>query len=217
MHCRVPVLVAFVTFSAVSNAQVRGVMVENIDRSARACTDFDAYANGQWRVTHPMPAIETTWAVRTVTQEATRVRLRSVTEEDARRAASRPKGSPGQLTGDFYAACMDESRVNARALKPLESMLKRIDGMHDARGLNAEIVRLQEIRLAAPLFLFAAQDLHDPKHMIAEVGIGGLGMPDRDYYLRTEPRFKDARDKYIAYMRKMMTLAGASDADAIPA
>src|SRR5580658_8368607 len=217
MHRRFAAFVAFVTLPAMLDAQVRGVAVENIDRSANACTDFDAYANGQWRATHPMPAIQTTWAIRTVTQDETRARLRSIAEEDASKAASMPKGSPGQLTGDFYAACMDESRVNGLGLKPLESMLKGIEGVHDAKSLSAEIVRMQEIRLAAPVALSAAQDLHDTTHMIAEVNVAGLGMPDRDYYLRDEPRFKDAREKYVAYMQKMITLAGSSDTQAAAA
>jgi putative endopeptidase len=217
MPPRFATFVAFVTLPAMLNAQVRGVVVENIDRSISPCTDFDAYANGQWRATHPMPAIQTVWAIRTITQDETRARLRSIAEGDAIKAASTPKGSPSQLTGDFYAACMDESRVNALALKPLESMLQSIENVHDARSLSAEIVRMQEINLAAPLVLSATQDLHDTTHMIAEVGVGGLGMPDRDYYLRDEPRFKDARERYVAYMHKMIALAGSSDADAIPA
>jgi putative endopeptidase len=217
MPRRFAAFVAYVTLPAVLNAQARGVDVENIDRSISPCTDFDAYANGQWRATHLMPAIQTTWAIRTITQDETRARLRSIAEEDASKAASMPKSSPAQLTGDFYAACMDESRVNALALNPLESMLKQTDDIHDAKGLSAEIVRLQEIELRAPLFLSATQDLHDTTHMIAEIGVGGLGMPDRDYYLRDEPRFKEAREKYVAYMHKMIALAGASDAGAIPA
>ena len=205
---------AVLTIPAVSNAQVRGVAVENIDRSTSPCTDFDAFANGQWRATHPMPDIQTTWAIRSVTQDETRARLRSIAAEDESKAASLPKGSPGQLTGDFYGACMDESRVNALALKPLDPILKQIDEVHDAQSLSAEIVRLQEVKVAAPVRLAAAQDLHATTHMIAEVEINGLGLPDRDYYLRDEPRFKDAREKYRAYMKKMFVLAGASDADA---
>jgi len=215
-------VVAFVALPAMLNAQSRGVPVENIDRSVSPCTDFDAYANGQWRATHPMPAIQNTWALRTVTQDDTRARLRSIAEEDASKAASAPKGSPTQLTGDFYAACMDEPRVNALGLKPLERMLQGIEAVHDVKSLSAQIVRMQEISLAAPLALNAAQNLHDTTQMIAEIEILGLGMPDRDYYLRDESRFKDTREKYTAYMHKMFDLASSgdsskSDADAAPA
>src|ERR1700689_5137356 len=124
MTLRLTALVAFMMLPALSNAQVRGVPVENIDRSASACTDFDAYANGQWRATHPMPDIQTTWAVRSITLDETRARLRAIAEQDASKAASLSKGSPAQLTGDFYAACMDESAVNALGITPLRPMLR---------------------------------------------------------------------------------------------
>jgi putative endopeptidase len=214
MSRRISAIFALMALPALVNAQVRGVPVENIDRSTSACTDFDAYANGQWRAAHAMPDIQTTWAIRTITQDETRARLRAITEEDASKAASGPKGSPAQLSGDFYAACMDEPRVNAMGLKPLQPLLTEIDGVHDARSLSVQIVRMQAIHLAAPLILSATQDLHDTSHMIAEIGVEGLGMPDRDYYLRDEPRFKDAREKYTAYAHRMLSMAGSSDAEA---
>ena len=211
-----PALVTLLTLTTAAHTQ-QGVAIANIDRTAAPCTDFDAFANGQWRVDHPMPPTQTTWAVRTITQDETRARLRTIAEEDAAKSASAPKGSPVQLTGDFYAACMDESRVNALGLKPLEPMLARVDSIRDAKALGAEIVHLQEIGFAAPLRLNATQDLHDTTHMIAEINIAGLGLPDRDYYLRDEPRFSDARAKYQVHMRRMFVLAGASEADAATA
>src|ERR1700712_5857093 len=100
-----PAFIALLTLTTAAHSQ-QGVAIANIDRTAAPCTDFDAFANGQWRVDHPMPATQTTWAVRTVTQDDTRGRLRTIAEEDAAKSASAPKGSPVQLTGDFYAACM---------------------------------------------------------------------------------------------------------------
>ncbi len=210
-------LATVLTLSATTQAQLRGVPVENIDRSANPCQDFDVYANGQWRATHPMPAIQAAWAIRVITQEETRARLRAIAEEDAGKTASLPKGSPGQLTGDFYAGCMDETHINSLGLKPLEPLWKRIDSVHDAKSLSAEIVRLQQIDVQAPVELDAAQDLHDPAHMIAEIEIAGMGLPDRDYYLRNEPRFKDAREKYISYARRMFVLSGMNDGEALRA
>lgn len=197
-----------------SHAQLRGVPVEDIDRSVSPCTDFDAYANGQWRATHPIPATQTRWAIREVTQDDTRARLRSIAEEDSSKAASLPKGSPGQLTGSFYGSCMNESLIGSLGLKPLEPTLKKIAAVQDMKSLNAEIIHLEEIRISAPLFISATQDLHDTTRMIAEIGITGLGLPDRDYYLRDEPRFKDAREKYVRHVQKMFVLSGSTDANA---
>ncbi len=210
-------LLATFTMSSMLSAQVRGVAAENIDRSANPCADFDAYANGQWRATHPMPAIQTTWAIRTVTQDDTYARLRSIAEEDAAKSTSSPKGSPAQLTGDFYAACFDEARIDSLGLKPVEPLLKDVDSVHDAKSLSAEIVKLQQIDISAPVVLSSAQDLHDTTRMIAEIDVRGLGMPDRDYYLRDEPRFKDTRDKYILHLQKVFVLAGSSETDAVKA
>jgi endothelin-converting enzyme/putative endopeptidase len=198
---------------ALASAEVRGIPAQNIDHDVSACTDFDTYANGQWRATHPMPDIQTTWAIRTITQDDTRARLRAIAEEDAGKAAAAPKGSPVQLTGDFYAACMDEPRLDALGLQPLQSRLRDIGRVHDARSLDRQIIRLQEIGLAAPVTLSATQDLHEATQMIAEVGIEGLGMPDRDYYLRDEPRFREVREKYRAYVQRLFSLAGSGGRD----
>ena len=214
MNRRLPALLALVTVPALLHAEVRGVPVANIDRSVAACTDFDAFANGQWRATHPMPGIQTVWDIRAVTQDGTLARLRSIAEEDARKAADAPRGSAAQLTGDFYAACMDEPRVNALGLKPLAALLRGIATIHDRRSLSAQIIRLQQINIAAPLALSADQDLHDPAQMIASVEAGGLGMPDRDYYLRDEPRFREVREQYVAHVQRMFALAGWHEAAA---
>ncbi|MDP9038140.1 MAG: M13 family metallopeptidase [Acidobacteriota bacterium] len=195
-------------------AASRGVAAENIDRSASPCTDFDAYANGQWRATHAMPADQTTWAIRVVTQDATRARLRGIAEEDAAKSSKLPAGSPGQLTGDFYAACMDEAKVDAAGLKPLDPVLKHIAAIHDAAGLDAAIVELESLSLTAPVALAAEQDVHDTTHMIANVHVGGLSLPDRDYYLRDEARFKTAREAYLKHLQTMAGLAGSGDDDA---
>ena len=198
----------------VSFAQLRGVPSENIDRSANPCTDFDAYANGQWRANHPIPAIQVTWAIRSIPQDDTRARLRSIAEEDADKAASLAKGSPGQLTGDFYAACIDEPRIDSLGMRPLDPLWKQIDSISNAQQLDAEIASLQKIDISAPLEVSSSQDLHDPTRMIAELEISGLGLPDRDYYLRDEPRFKEAREQYLHYAHTMFTLAGMDDATA---
>jgi putative endopeptidase len=209
-----PALLAILTLATGADAQLRGVAADDIDRKSDPCTDFDAYANGQWRATHPMPAIQTTWAIRTVTQDETRARLRDIAVEDAAKAAGLPKGSPGQMTGDFYASCIDEARVNSLALKPLEPMLASVETVKDAKSLSAEIIQLQQIDISAPLNLNSTQDLHNSTQIIADFDLNGLGMPDRDYYLRDESRFKTVREAYLVYIRKMFTLAGASDADA---
>jgi endothelin-converting enzyme/putative endopeptidase len=214
----IPVSLIFVyaalCIPALLEAQLRGIAAENIDREANACTDFDAYANGNWRAEHPMPATESNWAIRTVTQEETSARLRTIAEEDAAKADTLPVGSPGRLTGDFYGSCMDQRRIESLGGKPLEAYQRIIDGVHDANTLSAAIIQLQLIKINAPVAIEPLQDPHETTRVIANVRIVGLGMPDRDYYLRDEERFSSVRGKYLAYAKKLLGLAGVSDPDA---
>jgi endothelin-converting enzyme/putative endopeptidase len=195
-----------------SAAAQQGARVQDIDKSLSACDDFDNYANGQWRKQNPMPAIQTSWALRTVTQEETTAKLRGLLDEASSRKQA--AGSTEQLIGDFYGACMDEAAVNAAGLKPLQATLSRVDAIKDARGVQAVIVDLMKAGVRAPLDISSSQDAHAPLDTIAEISIRGLGLPDRDYYLRNEPRYKEIREKYIAHVETMFKLAGYSEVQA---
>jgi len=194
-------------------AQLRGVPTQNIDRAINACTDFDAYANGHWRAEHPIPATESIWAIRTITQEETRVRLRTIAEEDAAKSDALQRGSPGRLTGDFYSSCIDQPRIDSLGVKPLEAYRRVINDVHDPKTLSAAIIRLQQIKVDAPIDIQPLQDPHDTSRMIVDVRIAGLGMPDRDYYGRDEDRFRSVRGRYVAYAKKLLALAGTPAPD----
>ena len=107
-----------------STAAQQGARVQDIDKSLSPCNDFDNYANGQWRKQNPMPAIQTSWALRTVTQEETTAKLRGLLDEAS--SKKQTTGSTEQLIGDFYGACMDEAAVNAASLKPLQATLGQV-------------------------------------------------------------------------------------------
>ncbi|CAN5402367.1 M13 family metallopeptidase [soil metagenome] len=194
-----------------AQAPLEGAKVDDIDRSVDACQNFDGFANGTWRKDHPMPAVQTTWARRNVAQDETLGKLKTLLESSAKTTAangSAAKGSTDQLIGDFYGACMNEAQINGLGLKPLEPVLAKIDAVKDRKGLTAEIVELQRYGIAVPVRVSASQDPHSPTDVIAELEVNGMGLPDRDYYLRDEPRFKGIREKYVAHMEKMFTLAG---------
>ena len=205
---------AILCIPALLEAQLRGVPTENIDRAANACTDFDAYANDRWRAEHPMSATESTWAIRTITQEETSAHLRTIAEEDAAKAEALRLGSPGRLTGDFYGSCIDQPRIDSLGVKPLQANQRIIDGVHDPNTLSAAIIHLQQMEINAPVAIRPLQDPHETERVIAEVSIAGLGMPDRDYYLRDEERFSSVRLKYVAYAKKLLGVAGVPDTDA---
>ena len=195
------------------SSSLKGIDTTDMDRKAAACQDFYEYANGTWRAQNPIPSYMDRWSRRWKAGEDNKDQLRVILDEVSAKA-DHPRGSTAQLTGDFYAACVDEKAVNAAGLKPLQPYLDRIDAIHDAAGLQKEIAELALIGVPVPFVFTASQNQHDPANMIAEVAAGGLGLPDRDYYVKPEQRFVDARAGYLVYVARVFTLAGASEADA---
>jgi len=209
---RLPLLL-LLAVSTASVGAVHGVQPGDIDRNAKPCEDFFAYANGAWRQQNPIPDYMDRWSRRWQSGELNKERVRDIlTELSARQDWA--KGSAGQLAGDFYAACMDESAANALGAKPVQPWLAEIDAIQDRAGLQREIGKLNAVGIAAPFVVSSGESLREPSRTIAHLQAGGLGLPDRDYYLKPEPRFVEARAKYLVHVARMFELAGASAADA---
>jgi endothelin-converting enzyme/putative endopeptidase len=187
-----------------------------MDRKSDPCDNFYDYANGSWRAQNPIPASMDRWSRRWAAGEANKEQLKTILQEAAAKP-NQPKGSSAQLTGDFYAACTDMSAINAAGVTPLKSYLSQIDGIHDGAGVQKMIIELQSLSVPVPFGLQSTPNPHNTSMTIADIGAAGLGLPDRDYYLKPEQRFKDARDKYLVHVANIFKLAGYSDADAAKA
>jgi endothelin-converting enzyme/putative endopeptidase len=124
-----------------------------------------------------------------------------------------PKGSVEQLVGDFYGACMNEARVEAMGVEPIKPLLAEIDGLTDIAGVQKTIGRFHELGIRVPFGLAASPDNHDPTRVIADLHASGLGLPDRDYYVKMEPRFREAREKYRVHVAHLIELSGKSRAE----
>ena len=193
------------------SAPQKGIEPTDIDRHVDPCADFYDFANGAWRAGNPIPASMPRWSRRWAAGEASKDRLKLILEE-ASAGKDQPKGSVEQLIGDFYGACMDETRANSLGVKPLAPLLAEIAGIKNTADVRVVIARLHGIAVNVPFVLFGGSDNHNPTDVIAQIVASGLGMPDRDYYLKPEPRFKEAREKYLAHVAAMFRLAGESDA-----
>jgi len=189
------------------STSLHGIDVTDLDRKAEPCNDFYEFANGTWRASNPIPASMTRWSKRWQAGEQSKEKLRDILEAAAA-DKSAPAGSTEKMIGDYYGACMDESKVNARGMDPLKLWFARIDATHDPGSLQAVMVDLHDILVTVPFALGSQQDPHKPTWVLADLGASGLGLPDRDYYLKPEARFKEAREKYVAHITAMFKLAG---------
>jgi putative endopeptidase len=185
---------------------------KSLDRTADPCADFYRFACGGWLDQVELPADEALWARSfSVIDERNRELLKTLIED----AGKSPAGDADRrLVGTYYAACMDESAVEKAGMAPIAPWLARIDSAKDRNALFALAGELQTVN-AAPYFdvqVFA--DLKDPNTEVAHLSQGGLGLPERDYYLSDAADKKELRAKYSAHVAKMLALAGASEADA---
>jgi endothelin-converting enzyme/putative endopeptidase len=203
-----------VLFSQTSS--LHGIDLGDLDRKAEPCTDFYEFANGTWRANNPIPASMTRWSKRWAAGESSKDKLREILET-ASADKNAPQGSTEQIIGDYYGACMDESRVNAGGMDPIKPWFAKIDAARDSAALQQVIAEMHAILVQVPFALGGQQDPHKPSWVLADLGAGGLGLPDRDYYLKPEPRFQQAREKYGEHVTAMFKLAGWDQKSAAPA
>jgi len=190
-----------------SQANSHGVAVSDMDRKADSCNDFYEFANGTWRANNPIPASMSRWSRRWQAGETSKEKLRDVLEGAAANK-NEPKGSTEQLIGDYYGACMDGSRVNARGMDPLKPWFSRIDTAGDTAALQQVMFDMHDILVTDPFAFGSQPDPHKPGWVLADIGASGLALPDRDYYLKPEARFKEAREKYLLHVAAMFKLTG---------
>ena len=194
-------------FVASLAASLHGIETTDLDRKIDPCTDFYGFANGTWRANNPIPPSMTRWSRRWQAGESSKEKLKGLLEA-ATNEKGAAKGSVDQLIGDFYGACMDEAAIDARGTAPLKPWLDKIDGIKDTAGLQRVLAELHDLGLSVPFAVTGQQDPHNPVHVLANVGAHGIAMPDRDYYLKPDPRFKEAREKYVAHVAAMFRLGG---------
>jgi len=202
ISCILVLLVAIVIPSAWGQSRV--LDVTSMDTSVDPCTDFFAYSCGSWIKKNPIPPDQTSWSVYSKLEDDTKAILREILESSALPAGRRDALT--QKIGDYYAACMDEKAIDAAAIKPLQPVLDQIQQLRFKRDI-AEVVGAMVSDDA--LFLFRSDlDYKDSTQEIAEADQGGLGLPDRDYYLKTDAKSVELRKAYAAHLRKIFGLLG---------
>jgi putative endopeptidase len=183
-----------------------------LDKSIDPCTDFYAYACGKWRAQNPIPGDQSSWGRFDEVQEQGEYIERTILEKYSANDSTRSANE--QKFGDYYASCMDESAIESAGTRPLESDFNAINGLKSKQDLAQEIVRLHREGVNVLFGFDSDQDFKDATQVIAEADQGGMGMPDRDYYFKDDPKSVELRKQYVAHVQKMFELLGDSPATA---
>jgi putative endopeptidase len=208
---RLILLFPFLAISALAQ-QSSGFTTANMDLMANPCVDFYQYACGGWMANNPIPPDQSFWATFNKLSDANVAVLRGILEKDS---VNDPKrSSVEQKIGDFYASCMDEPAIDKLGIKPIDPELKRIEAIKSKDQILGEIVRLALSGVGVFFNFTSSPDAKNSMEMIAAIDQGGLGLPDRDYYLKDDPKSVKLREQYTAHVQKMLELAGESSPQA---
>jgi putative endopeptidase len=210
MRIRLAPLALAIAFTFASSAGAytneRGLDRRNLDEKTSACDDFYRYANGGWLDSNPIPPEYSSWGIGNEMRERNLNLLRQILEDSAKQKAS--PGSNAQKIGDFYAAAMDEAGIEKAGYDPIKPDLAKIDALKSKEDVVA-LIDAWHAQGIQPLFGFGALgDLKNSSMNIAYAVQGGLGLPEREYYLKTDKESQAIRDQYVAHVEKMLALAG---------
>jgi endothelin-converting enzyme/putative endopeptidase len=206
---------ALVPFAALAQAPTyepqpgkSGLDLGAMDTNVSPCTNFYQYACGNWRAKNPIPPDQSRWGRFNELAERNLRIEREILEKAGQSSPSR--SAVDQKIGDYYAACMDEKGVDGKGVHPIKPALDGIDAIHSKDQLAGELARLKLIGVNGVFTFFASPDFKDAGVNIANIDQGGISLPDRDYYLKTDQHSVDLRNKYEQHVANMFDLLAKS-------
>ncbi len=199
--------------SSVQPKEIVSFDLDAIDQGVNPCIDFYEFACGNWRKNNPIPPDKARWGRFDELADRNLSLLREILEKAA------DVGAPGpeRQIVDFYAACMDEPRIESLGARPIQPDLDAVAKIRSRRELMREVSRLHTVGVPALLGWGSTADLHDATRMVAVVDQGGISLPDRDYYIKDDARSKETREKFLEHVSRMFGLLGRSQEESAAA
>ena len=177
-----------------------------MDRSVKPGDDFYDYANGSWAKNTPIPADKSNYGAFNTLDDLSRERTKAILDA--------AQGDPASKIGNAYASYLDAATVEKKGLTPAKPWIARIKGAKDKAGYAKLAAEAARAGIDGPFGFYVNQDDKDPETYILVLHQGGLGLPDRDFYLEPDAKMAAIRTAYVAHLEKMLTLAGEADAKA---
>jgi len=185
--------------------EVKGFDLSDIDTTANPKDNFYDWAVGGWTKNNKIPDDQVRWGAFTMLRERTNDQVKTIVEEAVSKAKKGENGLAGQV-GTFYSVGMDTTKIEKLGLSPLENELKRISSLSNKEELIKEIAHMHKYSAAPLFFFYSTTDSKNSDSVIAGMWQGGLGLPDRDYYVKDDTRSKEIRTKYLSHLKNMFTL-----------
>ncbi|HEX3631633.1 MAG TPA: M13-type metalloendopeptidase [Casimicrobiaceae bacterium] len=197
------------TVAGAASSSISGIDLRYVDPAVRPQDDFYRAVNGKWLDTFEMPVDKARYGSFDRLREDTELQLKAIIE-DATKSTDAPPGTEAQKIRDLYNSFMNEAKLEEVGTKPLAGLFARLDALKDKGDVAGLIASFNVIRVGAPFSPFVHQDNRDSSKYVVDLRQGGLGLPDRDYYL--DDKFKDVRARYATHVEKMLAMAGDRDA-----
>src|SRR6202051_3288390 len=183
-----------------------GFSLDTIDKTIDPCVDFYQFACGNWIKNSEIPPDQSQWVSFVELHERNLDIERGILEKAA--AGSPSRNATDQRIGDLYGSCIDEKAANAKGVSPVKPELERIASAKDKSALIDELAHLDLIGAGSLFSFYSSPDMHNADQVIAYIDQGGLTLPDRDYYIKDEPKMKDMRQHLVEYVTQVFTLTG---------
>jgi predicted metalloendopeptidase len=197
------------TLFSQNSANSSGIDIKSIDPAVNPCQNFYLYACGSWKKTNPIPPQYSRWGRFNELQERNQKILRDILDDSAAHLSRSPVD---QKIGTFYSACMNETAIDEAGYTPIKPVLERIQALGDKGALAAEVARFHNQGVDAFFRFNSTPDPDNARMTIADVDQGGLGVPDKSYYLQEKD--EETRQKYLALMTRMFQLTGVAASEA---